>query len=40
MEDNPDFSRQYGIKIIYIETVYKNDFVPKANPLCPAKVYL
>lgn len=40
LEDNPDFSRQYGIKIIYLETVYKNDFIPKANPLCPAKVYL
>jgi hypothetical protein len=33
LEGNPDYSRQY-------ETVYKNDFIPKANPLCPAKIYL
>lgn len=32
-EDNPDYSRQY-------ETVYKNDFVGKKNPLCPAKILL
>lgn len=32
-EDNPDFSRQY-------QTVYKNDFIKKGNPLCPAKVTL
>ena len=40
LEENPEFSRQYGIKFIYLETVYKNDFIPKANPLCPSKVYL
>lgn len=32
-EDNPDFGHQY-------ETVYKNDFIPKKNPLCPSKVIL
>lgn len=26
--------------IIIVETVYKNDFVEKANPLCPAKIFL
>lgn len=25
---------------LYLETTYKNDFVKKDNPICPAKVYL
>jgi hypothetical protein len=39
-EDNPDFSRQYCNNFFISETIYKNDFIPKSNPLCPAKIYL
>ena len=39
-EENPDFSRQYCKYETILETIYKNDFIPKANPLCPAKIHL
>lgn len=34
------YNHQYGTSSSNLETVYKNDFIPKENPLCPAKVYL
>lgn len=38
--DNIGFDHMYGKFWINSETVYRNDFIPKENPLCPAKVQL
>lgn len=40
LQEKPGYSRQYGKIIYYLETIYKNDFIPKQNPLCPAKIHL
>ena len=40
LQANPDYSRQYCTSLLTLETVYKNDFIPKENPLCPSKIHL
>ena len=39
-EENPDFAHQYGKDMVYLETTYKNDFIKKSNPVCPAKIFI